>query len=283
MSMTVSLALLALGAVVQQTDTTFAVPAGARLQVQNHAGSIRVTAWDRPGMRVRADHGSRDQVNVEIRGSVVRIDAHRRYGMPAFVEYEISVPSGMALDLNGVETEIVVVGPIGDVSAQSVEGGITVRRATGSVTVGSIEGDLLLEAIRGRVKASATDGDVVLRDMTGDVLVETVDGDVTLENIEATNVDVGTVDGTVTYRGVIHDGGRYRLTSHDGDVILAVPPGLNATVRVATFDGSFEADPAFRVQITEARPGRRFSFTLGNGSAQVELESFDGSIRLQRR
>lgn len=283
MSLTVSLALLALGAAVQQTDTTFAVPAGARLQVQNHAGSIRVTAWDRPEMRVRAEHGSRDQVDVEVRGSVVRLDAHRRYGMPAFVEYEISIPPGMALDLSGVETEIVVEGPAGDVTAQTVDGGITVRRVTGSVTVGSIEGDLLLEAIRGRIKANATDGDAVLRDVTGDLLVETVDGDVTLEGIEASNVDVGTVDGTVTYRGVIRDGGRYRLTSHDGDVILAVPPGLNATIQIATFDGSFEADPAFRVQISEARPGRRFSFTLGTGSAQVELESFDGSIRLQRR
>jgi hypothetical protein len=37
------------------------------------------------------------------------------------------------------------------------------------------------------------------------------------------------------------------------------------------------------VQITEARPGKRFNFVTGSGSARVELESFDGSIQLVRR
>jgi len=65
---------------------------------------------------------------------------------------------------------------------------------------------------------------------------------------------------------------------------LAFPMGrVAATVSVATFEGSFEADPAFRVQVSSARPGRRFSFTLGTGSARVELETFEGEIRLQSR
>jgi DUF4097 and DUF4098 domain-containing protein YvlB len=127
------------------------------------------------------------------------------------------------------------------------------------------------------------DGAIRVTGARGDIVVETVDGDVTLEGIESANVDVGTVEGTITYAGTIQDGGRYRLTSHEGDVVLQVPAGLNASVSVATFEGSFEADPAFRVQLSSARPGRRFSFTLGTGSARVELETFEGEIRLQSR
>ncbi len=47
---------------------------------------------------------------------------------------------------------------------------------------------------------------------------------------------------------------------------------------VSTYDGDFEAD--FPVSVTTTK--RRFTFTLGSGSARVELESFDGNIHLRR-
>jgi DUF4097 and DUF4098 domain-containing protein YvlB len=277
------LALVAAAGLQQRTDTTVSVPAGARLSLSNHAGTIRVTAWDRPEMRVQAEHGSRDAIDIDVRGAVVRVKAERRYGIPSFVEYAITVPRGMAVDLDGVETEITVEGVTGDVSAGSVEGGVAVRGAAGAVTIRSVEGDLVVEGGRGRVAVEGVEGEVRVTGAQGEITVETVDGDVTLENIESASVDVGTVEGTITYAGTIQDGGRYRLTSHEGDVVLHVPEGLNATVSVATFEGSFEADPAFRVQVTSARPGRRFSFTLGTGSARVELETFEGEIRLRSR
>jgi hypothetical protein len=203
--------------------------------------------------------------------------------VPTSVDYDLTVPRDMALELGGVETEITVEGPVGDVEASSVEGGITIRGARGLVSANSVEGDVIIEGGVGAVRVSGVDGNIQVTGARGEVTVETVDGDVTLEDIDGTSADAGTVDGTITYRGAIHDGGRYRFTSHDGDVLLEVPAGINATVSVSTFEGSFEADPAFKVQITQARPGKRFSFVLGTGSARVELESFDGAIRLSRQ
>lgn len=282
MALTLPVALLAVAALQQQTDTTVAMPAGGRVHLNVHAGTIRVASWEQNRLRVRAEHGSRDRVAVDVRGSVVTVRADRRYG-PAIVDFELTVPRGTSLELGGVDTEIVVEGAVGDVTAGSVEGDITVRGAGGSVSVNTVEGEIEVRGARGRLHVNGVEGDIRVSDVRGDVTVETVDGSVTLEDIESANVDVGTVDGDVTYRGTIQDGGRYRFTSHDGDIGLAVPAGLNATVSVATYDGSFEADPAFPVQIREARPGKRFSFVLGSGSARVELESFDGAIRLIRR
>jgi DUF4097 and DUF4098 domain-containing protein YvlB len=275
--------MLAAAALQQQTDTTVAVPRDARLEMDVHAGTIRIGTWERAEMRVRATHGSRDHIEVTVRGTVVSVEASRRYGPSAFVEYDITVPRGMALEVGGLETEIIIDGPVGNVEASSVEQGITIRGATGTVTANSVEGDIIIDGGTGAIRVTGVDGEVRIANARGDVTVETVDGDVTLENVDGTNVDAGTVDGTVTYRGTIHDQGRYRFTSHDGDVVLAVPGTVNATVSVATFEGSFEADPAFNVRITQTRPGKRFSFVLGSGSARVELESFDGSIQLLRR
>ena len=89
------------------------------------------------------------------------------------------------------------------------------------------------------------------------------------------------MNGDVEYDGPIHDGGRYALSSHNGDITIAVAPTANAAVAVSTFGGEFESD--FPVTMTEGRKGKRFSFTLGKGGgAQIDLESFQGTIRLAR-
>lgn len=283
MSLTVPMALMALASLQQQTDTTVAVAATARLDLTNHAGLIVIDAWDRDEMRVRAEHGSRDRIEIESRGTVVSLRARRRMGMPAAVDYELTVPRGMALRLGGIHAEIEITGVQGEIHAESVEGNISVRQV-GSVNLSTVEGDIEVDGAAGAVRVHGIDGDIYVREVSGGpVRAETIDGDLTLENIETGNVDASTVDGEVQYRGTIRDGGTYRFISHDGDIVLWVPTNLNATVSVATFDGEFEAEPAFRVQVTQARPGKRFSFVLGSGSAQVELESFDGVILLRQQ
>jgi DUF4097 and DUF4098 domain-containing protein YvlB len=277
------LALAALMGLQQQTDTTVPVPAGTRLEVSNHAGTTHITSWDRDAVRIRAQHGSRDVIEIELRGSVLSVEGERYRGGPAIVDYEITVPRAMAVDVDGVENEITIEGVGGDIEARTVDGGVTIRGAGGEVTVSTVEGDVVLEGGRGRIAITGVDGMVSVTGASGAITVENVDGDITLGNAESADVDLSTVDGNVTYQGTVQDGGRYRLTSHDGDLVLAMPAGVNAAVSVATFDGSFEADPAFSIQVSQIRPGRRFSFTLGTGSARIELESFEGAIRLEKR
>jgi hypothetical protein len=93
-------------------------------------------------------------------------------------------------------------------------------------------------------------------------------------------VEVSTVNGEIFYEGTIRDRGVYRFTSHNGDVAVALPNTANATVNVSTFSGEFASD--FPVMLSETKPGRRFCFTVGRGSAQVQLESFQGTIHIFR-
>jgi DUF4097 and DUF4098 domain-containing protein YvlB len=282
MFITTSLALAALVGLQQGTDTTVPVPAGTRLGVSNHAGTTRITSWDRSEVRIRAQHGSRDVVEIELRGSVLSVESDRVHGM-SYVDYEITVPRAMPVSVEGVENDVTIEGVAGAIEVGTVEGGITVRAAGGELSLNSVEGDITVDGGRTRVAVTSVDGTVTVTGARGAVSVEAVDGDITLENVESADVDLGTVDGDVMYQGTVQDGGRYRLTTHDGNIVLAAPAGINAAVSVATFDGTFEADPAFSVQVSQVRPGRRFSFTLGTGSARVELESFEGMIRLEKR
>jgi len=60
-----------------------------------------------------------------------------------------------------------------------------------------------------------------------------------------------------------------------------VPDGAGATFNVASVHGSVRSDVAGAPQRFE--PGQRTSFSVGNGSALVEVETFGGRIAITRR
>jgi DUF4097 and DUF4098 domain-containing protein YvlB len=107
-----------------------------------------------------------------------------------------------------------------------------------------------------------------------------VNGEITLDGVNAATVDASTVNGDITYAGPIVSGGRYSLSTHNGDILLTVPEGTSASVAVSTFNGEFESE--FPVPLSGTRKGKGFNFIMGGGSAQVTLESFQGTIELVR-
>jgi DUF4097 and DUF4098 domain-containing protein YvlB len=163
---------------------------------------------------------------------------------------------------------------------ETVQGEIVVEGGEGLVSLQSVEGRVALRGAKGRIEVHSVNEDLLIAASSGDVTAETVNGEIVLERVDATGLAASTVNGDIEYDGPLRNGGRYALSSHNGDLTLTVAEGTNAAVSVSTFNGEFESE--FPVTLTEARKGKRFSFTLGSGSAQVSLESFQGSIRLVR-
>lgn len=283
MTLTLTLGLLVALAPPQGegTDTTVAVRPGTRLEVHNMGGDIIVRTWERNAVRVVAEHSSRDRVEIGYGGVVLTISASSRRGVPHAVDYTLTVPAAMDLNLSGTYSDISVDGSRGRINVETVEGDVSVRGGGSLVTLHSVSGDVQVGGVRGRVEASSTNGEVTVEDVEGEVSAETTNGDVLLRGIRSDNVNATTVSGDIQYRGSVGDNGQYRLSTHNGDVTLTVPTGTNATVTVSTFSGDFESD--FPVTLTPpSRQGKRFTFTIGTGRATLELESFQGSIRLVR-
>jgi DUF4097 and DUF4098 domain-containing protein YvlB len=103
---------------------------------------------------------------------------------------------------------------------------------------------------------------------------------VTMSGIRSASTRATTMNGDIEYDGTIRDNGRYVFSTHNGDLAVSVPPNANTTVSVSTYHGEFESD--FPVRLTGTGQDRQFTFTLGSGSARIELESFNGEIRLYR-
>jgi hypothetical protein len=265
---------------VQQMDTTVAVSRGQRLDVNAFGGEVTVRAWNRNAIRVEATTSGRDRVEVSSSATAVSVRTQGRHGPPSEITLRISAPPWVGLSLSGVNTSMKVEGVRAPITAETVEGEVDVTGGDGLVSLRSVQGSVTLRGARGRINLNSVNEDVHVSSSTGDVMAQTVNGEIDLQLTDASSVDANTVNGDIRYSGPIRNGGRYSLSTHNGDISLTVAEGTNASVAVSTFSGEFESE--FPVPLRGTRQGKGFNFTLGSGSAQVTLESFQGTIELVR-
>jgi DUF4097 and DUF4098 domain-containing protein YvlB len=272
--------VLLLLALLQQIDSTVPVQRGQRLEVHSFAGEIAVKTWDRNAIRVQADPGSGARVEIDAAPTTVTVRTEGRRGVARMVDLVITAPSWLPLDLSGVNTDVNVVGARGPISVETVQGAVDVEGGNGLVSLQSVQGRVVLKGAKGRIEVHSVNESVGISNSSGELTAETVNGDITLSRVDATSVMASSVNGELLYEGTIRDGGRYAFSTHNGDITVTVAEGANAAVSVSTFNGEFASE--FPVTLTETRKGKRFSFTIGSGSAQITLESFQGSIELVR-
>lgn len=270
-----------------RTDQTVDVTRGMQLVLSSQAGEATIRAWDRDAVRVQAAHGTRERVEVQTADNTVRVRARTASGSrgPAgLIDYTVTVPKWMPVSLSGTYLAANIEGAGAEVNVETVGGDITVKGGTGAVTLRSIEGEIIVENASGKVQATTVNDSIQVRGVSGDVIAETTNGDVVVSNSKASSLEVSTVNGDVRFEGPAADKGLYRVTTHNGDIRVSLGANANATVFVRTFGGDFSSD--FPVTLPEGMSNRdgnkRFNFTLGGGSARVELQSFQGDIHVSR-
>jgi DUF4097 and DUF4098 domain-containing protein YvlB len=185
----------------------------------------------------------------------------------------------MAISVAGTYADVTMEGVGGDVSVETTHGDVKVRGGSGFVSLKSVQGEITLEKAKGRIEVRAVNESIHLADISGDLSAESTNGSIILDRIDSGNVDLYTVNGNISYDGAIKDKGLYRLTTHNGLIAMPIAEKANAALTVRTYNGGFRS--TFPIGDPDKR-NKRFSVTLGNGSAHVELESFGGTIALRR-
>jgi len=260
------------------TDETVTVAKGARIDFDQCAGDVSVRTWNRDAVRVQSSPAGRSALQVLVRDQVVVIQTSRgRIGTSA----ELTVPVWIALRLSGVSCFVDVDGVDGAIAVDTVEGDVTLKNIGGAVKAHTVDGAISVENSRGTLDLNTVEDDIVVRNATGSVQAESVDGDVLLEGLKSQEVDVSTVDGDIRFTGAWLPTGRYVLTTHDGNVWLAVPDNPNATLAVRLFDNP-DIDSTVPLPKTGPARGRRRTYTFGAGAAQIEVETFDGDLKLRK-
>ena len=64
-------------------------------------------------------------MEIERDGSTVTVKPRTRMGAPSSVDFRITVPAAMAIEINGVYADVTVQGTRGDVSVETVRGDVS--------------------------------------------------------------------------------------------------------------------------------------------------------------
>ena len=264
-----------------RTDQTVTVTRDMRVNLDNHAGEVIVRAWDRDSVRVQARHGNRTQVTVRTTQNTVAIRASGSGGPAGTVDYEIHVPVWMPIKIDGAFADISVEGTRSEVAAETVRGDIAINGGATFVSAKSVEGEVTVDGAQGRITASSINQSVTVSAARGDITVDTINGPIKLTKIDAESLEAQTLNGHIAYDGTVAPRGRYHLSTHNGNIVVVVSPTANATFMVRTYNGTLQTNLPLQGSGETGR-GRRGTYTLGNGSAQFELESFGGTIHLRR-
>lgn len=264
---------------VLPADTIVELRRGDRVVLENIEGEITVQAWARDALEVEGV-GDEPALIVRRSGSTLRVGPDERKGRRRGLEATLRVPEWIELTAGGRDLDLFVEGVDGRIEVSNVRGDVRIRDVSGPLHVRTVQGEIDVSGARGGVDASSQSDDVRLYDVEGPVTAHSGSGDLDLEDIRSASVRAETQDGDVRFSGTIDEGGDYRFFVHDGDVDLVLPSGINARVDVSTFDGEFQSD--FPVVLQRFTGGRKFDFTIGEPRATIEIQVFDGEIRLVR-
>ena len=265
-------------AATQSQDTLVSVQRGDRLEAENHTGDITVRTWTRNAVMLRVRTGGQN-VSLQRDEGEVTVELDWEHGGPSRVDYELTVPVWMPVELSGINTNITVTGTQAAISAETVSGSVTIEGGSGTVSAESVEGRVSVTGARGRIDLESVNESVIIRNSSGTISAGTVNGGIQLTGVDSRDLSAETINGEITFTGPIQNGGSYSLSTHNGDVVIGIQDGASAAVSVSTFQGEVSAD--FPIQVHGSRE-KDFSFTLGSGSASINIETFQGEIRLVR-
>jgi len=255
------------------------VTRGTRFRLESLHGAVTVRGWDRDVVRVQARHAPTDRVRVRRGRSVVSVTDEAEHGTSGRVDYDVDLPRWMPVSIELTFDSITIDGVESDVAVETVRGQISIKGGGGTVRAESVEGHVIVEGAKGRVEASSVNDFIRIDGVTGEVSADTTNGAITMSRMQSSTVEASTVNGSISYEGAIADDGHYTLSTHNGDISVAIPDRSNLSLDVRTYKGGFSSDLAVK-GAAPARRGGHATYVLGSGTAQMELESFGGAITL---
>ncbi len=279
-------------------ERTFAVGSSARLFVDNPRGQIRVTAWDRPEIRIEATKRpdcsratyEATQVIFQQQGDDVlartlldRASApSERFGfpglvgdlveafselvhshyLPAPVRYVVQVPRHASLMVKGVACTVEVEGTTGGLHARTVSGSLALDRVQGDLHLATVSGGISAEGAAGRVEVDSVSGEIRLAGQVASLRAKTVSGEIELASPLVTDA-------------------AYDFQTVSGNVVLRVPATTGATLSLRGVSARAESDVPCVVLRNVRRPGAyEWDARLNDGGARVSCHTVSGCLRV---
>lgn len=268
------LALSNLAAAETRKEFRYTVGHGATISVANMNGKVTVRQGSGRQVSVTAAMNS-EKVEIMSRQNGSRIDNRTHFlqktgGEEGRVNYEITAPADVNLNIESASGEINIEGINGSITVETESAVVNIKNGGGGIVqVQSVNGNVLLSDLKmTRVQVVSTGGGIELTNVTGP------------------RVSARSTSGAIRFRGDCGGGGSYTLANHSGDIDLMLPANASIDLQARSVKGSLENDFPFQKNANPSFPvaeGRAFAGTSNNGSSSVELRSFSGKIRVKKQ
>ncbi|HUF03147.1 MAG TPA: DUF4097 family beta strand repeat-containing protein [Aridibacter sp.] len=231
----------------ERFDQTYPLSLNGDVKAANINGSIKVTTWDSPQ---------------------VRLIAVKSASNPEHLKYvDIKVES--SADSFYVKADYKDRDSMGDrewkrADDLKVEFELTVPRTANLAGISTVNGDISIDGADGPTKASTVNGTVRAMNLGGPVKLTTVNGTVEADFDQ------------------LLQGSDIKMTTVNGQVILTLPSDANATIKANSLSGSIENEFGLPVRKGEYI-GRDMHGMLGSGDVQIRMSSVSGTLSVKRK
>lgn len=231
-----------LASVTEEERFSFTLNDGGRFSVSNVNGSITITGVSGNDVEIIATKKADDQDDMDK------------------IEIEISQS----------DDEIIIETEIGKSSGWFSMGG-----QSGQVKYEiTLPFGTLLDAV------DTVNGDVNISGVSGDVVAESVNGAIEVEDL-AGDADLSTVNGSIDARFVKLEGQQsVKAETVNGRVSITLPEDANVEVSADTLNGSINGRD-FDLVTDKGFVGSDLNGNIGNGSARLNIDTVNGSIKIR--
>jgi len=276
-----------------EDEVTQKVGEATTLQIHNKWGDIRVTGTETDDITVRAEGvawgGSQDEANGVIDDLGLRLERrdaawvvvtgleNRTHGRVR-LDFEISLPRRMGVDVATAS---------GDIWIEDLEGRQSIKTLSGDVTVADIgsgigseqviktkSGDVVGGALSGTITLSSASGDVEINGYTGELAVTTQSGDITIRDGNGP-VHLRTLSGDVNAELNETGDNEIEASSVSGDIELRFPQDAALDVEAKTTSGDISVN---RPLEAEERSERRVAGRINGGGQALTISTVSGDI-----
>lgn len=220
-------------------------------------------------------------------------ESTRRFGQcRGSGDFELEVPRNATLFFKSDSADFDI-DTIAEAHVETQSGNISLRHVVRATEATSIDGDVSLENSSGRVRLESFGGSVaainVSKSAEGDFFrAKSISNDVALENVSHSRVEVTTISGEITMRGMLARAGVYDLRTTSGDITLTMPvdSSFKLTAKVSA-SGEIVTDFPLKytggISTSTSLSSGRMIGIYGTGDATINLISFSGTLRLRKQ
>ncbi len=283
----------------EKFEKTVDLGRNGKVIIGNMSGNIEVRTWNKAQVQIDALKVSRAttlakakenmgkvEITITEENSTLRIKTEypekKIKGLSVSIYYTLMIPSEASINASTVSGNVTCEDISGDLKAETVSGNVSATRAKNGANCSTASGNVEADNVIGDVKLHSISGNVLANGIKGSVNADTVSGNVVLTNItDADEIDATTISGRVKYEGDLSSNGYYHLQTHSGRVEFIVPSSAAFDLEARTFSGSINSD--FDITVRGKIQKKSLSGSVNGGGAEVELNTFSGSIYLKKK